>query len=166
MKSMTIKLFITGGTIDCITYDSTKGEYKFKKTYLPQMLKQSRVTLPILIEKLMHKDSRFITKSDRDFILKKCKECKEDKIVITHGTMTMPETANFLYDKIKNKTIVLTGSMVPFIEKNSDALFNLGCAIIAVQTLPKGVYITMNGKIFSGNNVKKNLKLGEFEKLN
>ena len=162
---MAIKLFITGGTIDCITYDSTKDEYKFKKTYLPQMLKQSRVTLPISIEKLMHKDSRFITNNDRDFILKKCKECKEDKIVITHGTIAMPETANFLYDKIKNKTIVLTGSTVPFIEKDSDALFNLGCAIIAVQTLPRGVYITMNGKIFHGNNVKKNLKLGEFEKL-
>ena len=162
---MAVRILITGGTIDGITYDSPKDEYKFKKTYLPKMLKQSRVTLPVSIEKLMHKDSRHITDSDRDLILKRCKECEEDKIVITHGTMAMPKTAKFLYNKIKNKTIVLTGSMIPFIEENSDALFNLGCAITAAQTLQKGVYITMNGKIFSGNNVKKNLKLGVFEIL-
>jgi L-asparaginase len=158
---MAIKLFITGGTIDNIH----KDKHKFRKTYLPQMLKQSKITLPISVEKLILKDSRELTDDDRELILKKCLACKDGKIIITHGTFTMSETANFLYDKIKNKTIILTGSMIPFIEKNSDALFNLGCAVTAVQTLPNGVYITMNGKIFHGNNVKKNIKHGEFEKL-
>lgn len=158
---MKIKLFVTGGTIDNIY----KNKHKFRKTYLPQILKQSRITLPVSVEKLMLRDSRELTDNDREIILKKCLACKEDNIIITHGTFTMPETANFLHNKIKNKTIVLTGSMIPFIEKNSDSLFNLGCAIIAVQTLQKGVYVTMNGKIFHGNNVKKNIKQGKFEKL-
>jgi L-asparaginase len=162
---MAIKLFITGGTIDCVFYNPETDDYQFNDTYIPKMLKQSRITLPIKTKKLMLKDSRDIKREDRELILKKCLECEEDKILITHGTFTMPETAKFLGNRIKNKTIVLLGSAIPFNENNSDALFNLGSAITAVQTLPKGVYITMNGKIFSWNNVRKNKKLGNFEEL-
>jgi L-asparaginase len=112
----------------------------------------------------MLKDSREITEEDRKLILKKCQECDEKQIIITHGTFTMPETAEYLgKKKVNGKTIVLTGSMVPFAEKNSDAMFNFGCAFTAVQTLKPGVYVTMNGKIFDFDNVKKNLETGEFE---
>jgi L-asparaginase len=162
---MTIRLFITGGTIDCVYYKPETNDYRFEETYIPKMLKQARITYPVIIEKLMLKDSRKITDKDRELILKKCKECKEDKIVITHGTYTMIKTAKFLGQRIKDKIIVLTGSMIPFNEKNSDALFNLGCAVITAQTLQPGVYITMNGKIFSWNNVKENLELDVFEEL-
>ncbi len=163
---MTIKIFITGGTIDNLDINKPKtDESEFKETQVPKILKQARITLPVETEKLMLKDSRELTNKDRELILKKCQECKEEKIIITHGTFTMPETARLLGKKIENKTIVLTGSAIPFNEKNSDALFNLGCAISAVQALPKGVYVTMNGKIFSWDNVTKNLKTGEFELL-
>jgi len=162
---MTIRLFITGGTIDCVYYKPETNDYRFEETYIPKMLKQARVSYPVIIEKLMLKDSRKIANKDRELILKKCKECKEDKIVITHGTYTMIKTAKFLGQRIKDKIIVLMGSMVPFNEKNSDALFNLGCAIIAAQTLQRGVYVIMNGKIFSWNNVKENLELDVFEEL-
>lgn len=162
---MAIKLFITGGTIDCVYYKSETDEYEFKKTHIPQMLKQGRITSSISTEKLMLKDSREITKKDRELILKKCRESKEDRIIITHGTFTMVETAKFLGQKIKDKTIVLTGSMIPFNEEKSDALFNLGCAVAAVQTLPKGIYITMNGKFFTWDNVRENEELDEFEEL-
>lgn len=163
---MLIRIFITGGTIDNLDKNKPEtNEWDFNKTYIPEMLKQAKITLSVETEKLMLKDSRELTKKDRELILKKCQDCKEDKIIITHGTFTMPETAKFLGEKIENKTIVLTGSAIPFNEKNSDALFNLGCATLAVQTLPKGVYITMNGKCFNWNNVRKNLKTGEFEVL-
>jgi len=165
MTNKPIRLFITGGTIDCVYYRPKTDEWKFRETFIPKMLKQARVTYPVVAEKLMLKDSRGITDKDRGLILKRCKKCREDKIVITHGTFTMVETARFLGSKIKNKTIILVGSMVPFNEKNSDALFNLGCAITAVQVLTKGTYVTMNGKIFLWNNVRKNIKLGKFEEL-
>lgn len=162
---MPIKIFITGGTIDSINQSSGKTFSQYGKTHLPKMLKQARITEKILVEKLFLKDSRNLTDSDRKLILKKCKQCKEDKIIITHGTFTMAETAKFLGQRVKNKTIVLTGSMVPFAKKNSDALFNLGFALGAIKLLPKGVYVAMNGRIFDCNNVKKNVKKGIFEKI-
>lgn len=158
---MTIRLFITGGTIDCINLKSNGT----KKTCISKMLKQARITIPIETEKLMLKDSRELTNKDRKLILEKCLGCKEDKIIITHGTFTMSETAKFLGERLKDKSIVLLGSMIPFNNNKSDALFNLGSAIIAVQLLPKGVYITMNGRVFSWNNAKKNLKTGVFEEI-
>jgi L-asparaginase len=165
MTNKPIRLFITGGTIDCVYYRPKTDKWKFKETYIPKMLKQARVAYPVFVEKLMLKDSREIIDKDRELILKKCKECKEDKIVITHGTFTMADTARFLGKRIKNKTIILVGSMIPFNEQKSDALFNLGCAITAAQTLKKGTYITMNGKIFLSHNVRKNIRLGKFEEL-
>ena len=161
---MTIKLFITGGTIDCEKIEK-ENKYIFTKTHLPEMLEQARNRVDINSEILMLKDSVYMTNSDRERILKRCKSTKEDKIVITHGTDTMVETAQVLGKNIKDKTIVLLGAMTPYNQKNSDALFNLGSAITAVQLLSKGVYITMDGKIFSWDNVRKNKELGEFEEL-
>ncbi len=159
---MKIKLFITGGTIDK-EYNELNGELIFRKSHLPEMLEQAKNKVDIKSETIMLKDSLYMKDSDRKKILEKCKSCKQDKIIITHGTDTMVETANVLGNKIKNKTIVLTGAMVPFSFGNSDALFNLGGGIIAAQALPKGVYIIMNGKIFNWNNVMKDKKIGEFK---
>ena len=161
---MKIKLLITGGTIDTERIKKN-GDYVYKETYLLKMLKQGKCKVDIGSQILMMKDSLYITDLDREKILQSCKNYQENKIIITHGTDTMLETARFLSEKIKNKTIVLLGAMIPYNQKNSDALFNLGCAVCAAQILPKGVYITMNGKIFSWDNVRKNKKLGEFEKI-
>ena len=161
---MIIKLFITGGTIDCERIEP-ENKYIFEETHLPEMLKQARNRVDVESVTLMFKDSIYMTDSDREKILEGCKSCKEDKIIITHGTDTMIETAQVLGKNIKDKTIVLLGAMIPYNQKNSDALFNLGSAITAVQLLPRSVYITMNGKIFSRDNVRKNKKLQEFEEL-
>ncbi len=161
---MTIKLFITGGTIDCERIED-KDKYVFEKTHLPEMLNQGRCKVDIANQVLIMKDSIYMTNEDREKILQSCKDCKEDKIIITHGTDTMVETAQVLGKNLKNKTIVLLGAMVPYNQEKSDALFNLGCAVSAVQSLPKGVYIIMNGKIFSWDNVRKNKELGLFETL-
>ena len=161
---MTIKLFITGGTIDCERIED-KDKYIFDKTHLPEILEQGRCKVNIESQVLMMKDSIYMDDKDREKILQNCKDCKEDKIIITHGTDTMVQTAQLLGKNIKNKTIVLLGAMVPYNQKKSDAPFNLGCAVLAVQSLPKGIYITMNGKIFSWDNVRKNKELGLFETL-
>lgn len=161
---MKIKLFATGGTIDC--EQIKKGnKYVFSKTHLPKMLKQGRCKINLDRKVLMMKDSLYMADADRAKILQKCKSCKNRKIVITHGTDTMCETAQVLGKNIKNKTIVLVGAMVPYNKKNSDALFNFGGAVIAVQSLKHGVYVIMNGKIFQWTNVRKNKKIGEFESL-
>lgn len=163
---MKINIFITGGTIDS-QYNELNGKLIYTRTspssHLDGMLKVARCTAEIETEILMLKDSLEMTDSDRTKILQKCEERKGDKIIITHGTDTMVETAKVLGENVKNKTIVLLGAMIPYSFGNSDSLFNLGCAISAVQLLPKGVYITMNGKIFPFNNVRKNRTLGVFE---
>jgi L-asparaginase len=123
---MKIKLFITGGTIDCQRIDSKTKKYIFSETHIPEMLEQGRSRVKEDFETLMLKDSLDITDEDRKLILEKCKRVAEDKIVITHGTDTMVETAQVLGKNIKNKTIVLTGAMTSFVFENSDALFNLG----------------------------------------
>ena len=127
------------------------------------MLKQSRCNAEIEIKFLMAKDSLLMDDKDRSKVLEECRKSKEEKIIITHGTDTLVETAKTLGKSIRNKTIVLLGAMVPYNQKNSDALFNLGAAVSAVQILPMGVYISMNGKIFNWDNVKKNRELKRFE---
>lgn len=159
-----IEIIVTGGTIDCDSVDS-KNNYLFDKTFLPKMLEQSRNKVPTELKVVMLKDSLYMTDSDRKKILEECKACKGNKIIITHGTDTMPETAKYLGERISNKTIVLVGAMTPFNQKDSDALFNLGSAVASVQLLENGVYISMNGKIFLWNNVRKNKELGIFETL-
>jgi len=161
---MSIKLFITGGTIDK-QYNPLNGELVFVKTHLLEMLERAKNKVDIEPEVLMLKDSLYMDDNDRAMILEKCKTAKEEKILITHGTDTMVETAQVLGKGISNKTIVLLGAMVPFSFGQSDALFNLGTAIAAVQILSKGIFIAMNGKIFPWDNVRKNKEIGEFENI-
>jgi len=159
---MKIKVLITGGTIDK-EYDELTGELVFKKSNIVEMLKQARSKVEVSIDTVMLIDSLDMTDNDRQKILVACRNMPEDRVVITHGTDTMVQTAQLLGRNITDKTIVLVGAMIPYAFGNSDALFNLGCAITAVQALGRGVYITMNGKIFSWDNVTKNKKLGEFQ---
>ncbi|MGB7061427.1 MAG: asparaginase domain-containing protein [Candidatus Zixiibacteriota bacterium] len=161
---MTIKIFITGGTFDK-EYNELEGKLFFKDTHLPEMLKLGRCKLKIDIRTLMMIDSLDMTETDRKIILENCKKTKEDKILITHGTDTMVETAKVLANSIKDKTIVLTGAMIPYKFGSSDGLFNLGSSLAFVQTLPHGVYISMNGKYFHWDNVRKNKQTGKFEEI-
>ena len=129
------------------------------------MLERSRSTVGINTEVLFLKDSLDMNDEDRGLILSKCLECSEDRVMITHGTDTMVETAQLLGNKIKDKTIVLFGSMIPYSINNSDALFNLGAALSAVQNKTNGVYIAMNGQVFDFDKVEKNKALGIFENI-
>lgn len=159
-----LRILITGGTIDK-EYDPLTGELTFPKSHLSNMLNQVRCKVKFVLEEVMLKDSLQMTSEDREEILKKCIDCLENKIIITHGTDTMVETARVLSKNVRGKTIVLVGAMIPYAFGASDALFNLGCAFSAVQALPEGVYITMNGKIFTWDNVRKNQESGEFEEI-
>lgn len=158
-----IKILATGGTIDCERID--EGKYFFAETHLPKMLEQANNKVACDIEVVMMKDSLLMNDEDREVILANCLSCEEDRIIITHGTDTAPETAKYLGERTRNKTIVLVGAMIPYNQEFSDALFNLGTAIANVQLLPHGVYISMNGNVFSWDNVKKNKDLGFFETL-
>ena len=160
---MKIKLLITGGTIDGLEYTEEDQRPTDHETLIPQLLAEVRSTADINVEVLMNKDSRFVTDEDREVIAQKCIVVPEERIVITHGTITMADTASFLVGKAINKTIVLLGAMVPANQEKSDALFNLGGAIIASQTLPIGVYVVMNGRVFEGDKVAKNTGKGIFE---
>lgn len=159
---MVIKIFVTGGTFDK-EHDPISEKFVFNETHVPKLLKRSRSLLGAKVRTVMLIDSLEITRSDQEIILKACEDAEEDKIVITHGTSNMEKTAQFLGKNIKNKTIVLTGAMVPYVFRDSDALFNMGAALAFVQTLPPGVYITMNGKYYNWDNVTKNTELGLFE---
>lgn len=161
---MKIKILITGGTFDK-EYNDLTGQLFFKDTHLSEILNLGRSRLDLDIQTLMMIDSLDMTDNDRNVIAKSCMEAKEDKIVITHGTDTMVETAKVLAKKIKNKTIVLTGAMVPYVFRSSDGLFNLGSSLAFAQALPYGVYIAMNGRYFSWDNARKNKELGEFEEI-
>ena len=159
---MAIRIFITGGTFDK-EYNELDGKLFFKDTHLPEMLKLGRCKVPVDIRTLMLVDSLEMTDADRQIIIEQCRKCREDRIVITHGTDTMEDTANMLGQAGLEKTIVLTGAMVPYKFGSSDGLFNLGSALAFAQTLSRGVYVVMNGRCFMWNNVKKNRKTGEFE---
>jgi L-asparaginase len=161
---MSIRVFITGGTFDK-EYNELNGELFFKDTHLPEMLKLGRSRVPVDIRTLMMIDSLQMTETDRELIGNHCKKAITDKIVITHGTDTMVDTAKKLAEMKINKTIVLTGAMIPYKFGSSDGLFNLGSALAFVQTLPAGVYVAMNGRWFNWDNVWKNRKTGEFEEV-
>jgi L-asparaginase len=154
ITTMPIKIFVTGGTFDK-EYNELNGQLFFKETHLNEMLSLGRSRIDVHIATLMMIDSLDMTDADRKIILDNCVAVQEDKIVITHGTDTMVETACYLAGKIRNKTIVLTGAMIPYKFGSSDGLFNLGSALAFVQTLPKGIYISMNGRYFLWNNAKK-----------
>ncbi len=161
---MTIRIFVTGGTFDK-EYNELQGSLYFKDTHLHEMLALGRCKVDAEIRTLMMVDSLDMTAEDREIILDNCAKCKEDKIIITHGTDTMEETARVLGPRMQTKTVVLTGAMVPYKFGSSDGLFNLGSALAFVQTLPPGVYIAMNGRCFRWNSVRKNRKTGEFEEM-
>ena len=161
---MTIRLFVTGGTFDK-DYDEINGKLYFNNTNLTEILKLGRSKLDVEVETLMMIDSLVMTEVHRSHILKKCSECAEEKIIITHGTDTMEITAKVLGEAGLKKTIVLTGAMIPYKFGSSDGLFNMGSASAFVQTLPHGVYVAMQGKYFQWNNVRKNKALGSFEEL-
>jgi L-asparaginase len=162
---MAIRIFITGGTFDK-EYNELTGELFFKDSHLPEMLKLGRCKTEVEIRTLMMIDSLNMTPGDRELIARQCQAAQEDKIVITHGTDTMADTAKVIAENVRNKTIVLTGAMIPYKFGSSDGLFNLGSALAFVQTLPNGVYIVMNGRYFNWNNVRKNKQTGQFEELN
>lgn len=162
MSDHGILLFMTGGTFDK-EYDEITGRLYFKDSHVAEMLRLGRCFLEVQSRTLMMVDSLEMTDADRDSILSHCKSSKLNRIVITHGTDTMSETARKLGEAaIKDKTIVLTGAMVPYKFGSSDGLFNLGSALAFVQTLPAGVYVAMNGRALPWNNVMKNRSTGEF----
>lgn len=161
---MTIRLYITGGTFDK-EYNEIDGTLYFKETHLPEMLKLGRCNLEVEVRTLMMVDSLEMTDADRQIILEQCRKTAHERIVITHGTDTMDRTARLLGSAHLEKTVLLTGAMIPYKFGSSDGLFNLGSALAYVQTLSHGVYIAMNGKYFSWDNVRKDKKTGKFEEL-
>jgi L-asparaginase len=164
MTQPPIRLLITGGTFDK-EYDELNGRLFFKDTHVPEMLKLGRCGLDVAVRTVMMVDSLEMTDADRQAILANCRQAPETRIVITHGTDTMVETARVLAPAGDRKTIVLTGAMVPYAFGSSDGLFNLGSALSFVQALPPGVYIAMNGRCFPWDRVRKNTALGVFEEI-
>jgi L-asparaginase len=159
---MAIRVFVTGGTFDK-EYDEIRGELSFGDTHLPEMLRRGRCALELEIRTLMMVDSLELSEADRETIARNCERAPEDRIVITHGTDTMVDTARVLAAQVPDKTLVLTGAMVPYAFGSSDGLFNLGSALSFAQVLPAGVYIAMNGRCFTWSDVRKNRKTGMFE---
>ncbi|MBT3204445.1 MAG: asparaginase [Gammaproteobacteria bacterium] len=161
---MNIKVLITGGTIDK-SYNMHNGELHFVDSHIPAMLAEGRCKADYELDKLMLKDSLEMTDHDRVQILSGCIQSDQSKIIVTHGTDTMVQTAQFLDGQVEGKTIVITGAMTPYVFDKSDSIFNLGSAFTAVQCLPAGVYIAMNGKVFKARDVVKNREEGVFESL-
>ncbi len=159
---MATRIFVTGGTFDK-EYNELTGQLFFKDTHIQELLKLGRCKVDLSIRTLMLIDSLEMTDTDRNIIVESCKRADEDKIVITHGTDTMTQTAEVLAQTIKNKTIVITGAMIPYKFGSSDGLFNLGSALAFAQTLPQGIYIAMNGRYFHWDNCRKNRQTGFFE---
>jgi L-asparaginase len=159
-----IALLVTGGTFDK-EYNELNGQLYFHDTHLHEMLRLGRSLLPTRIETLMLVDSLEMTGAQRQQVAQACRSAPEDQIVVTHGTDTMVETAALLAREVPGKTIVLTGAMVPWKFGSSDGLFNLGSAMAFVQSLPVGVYLSMNGRCFAWDNVRKNKSQGIFETL-
>jgi L-asparaginase len=158
-----ISIITVGGTIDKIYFDA-KSEYEVGPPNIEKVLAEMGLALSYSINSLMKKDSLDLTSVDRALVAETVDQDPCKKVIITHGTDTMVQTASSLM-KIKNKTIVLTGALEPALFKTSDAVFNIGCALGAVQSLTSGVYICMNGKVFSADNVRKNVNKNRFEEL-
>ena len=163
---MKIQIFVTGGTFDK-TYNELDGSLFFKETHLPEMLDLGRCKLDVQIDTLMLMDSLDMSNTDKENLVQACENCELDKIVITHGTDTMVDSAKLIANRISGsgKTVVLTGAMIPYKFGSSDGLFNLGSALSFVQALEPGVYIAMNGEVFTYDNCVKNREVGRFMKL-
>ena len=162
---MAVRILITGGTFDK-EYDEIIGKLYFKDTHMREILDLGRSKLDVKIRTLMLLDSLDMTDDDRNVILDNCKRVSESQIVITHGTDTMTDTAKVLAEASMEKTIVITGAMIPYKFGSSDGLFNFGGTLAFAQSLPHGVYIAMNGRYFDWNKVQKNKKTGVFEEIN
>ena len=163
-KKEPIRIYITGGTFDK-EYDEINGRLYFKDTHMNEILELGRSQVDVEIRTLMMIDSLEMTKEDRELILKHCRSTKSDQIVITHGTDTMVNTAKLIAEANLDKTIILTGAMIPYKFGSSDGLFNFGSALAFAQSLPYGVYVVMNGRYFDYDKVKKNKKTGVFEEI-
>jgi L-asparaginase len=161
---MNLRIITTGGTFDK-HYDPLTGNLIFRDSVLPEALDRARLTLPVSFESLLALDSLDMQDSHRQQIREACERSVEDRIVIVHGTDTMPETAQVLGQAALKKTIVLTGAMVPYQIARSDALFNLGFACAAANLAAVGVYVAMNGLLFSWDDVMKNRDVGVFQSL-
>ncbi|MFT3845831.1 MAG: asparaginase domain-containing protein [Lacibacter sp.] len=161
---MAIRIFITGGTFDK-EYNEITGQLYFNDTHMHDLLEMGRCKADVEIRTLMMIDSLEMSAEDRELIVHQCNQCEETQIVITHGTDTMAETAKIIAGKVKDKTVVLTGAMIPIKFGSSDGLFNLGSALAFAQSLPAGVYVAMNGRFFKWDNVRKNKQTGIFEEL-
>jgi L-asparaginase len=159
---MAIRILVCGGTFDK-QYDEIAGRLFFKDTHVSEMLRLGRSRVPVTVTTLMMIDSLDMTDSHRQAIASSCVSCPEDRIVITHGTDTMVETAAVVAARVTAKTIVLTGAMVPYAFGSSDGLFNLGSALSFAQVLVPGVYVAMNGTAFLWNRVRKDRQNGVFE---
>jgi L-asparaginase len=157
-----IQIFVTGGTFDK-EYNELSGELVFQRTHIHDMLRLGRCRLPVTVDTLMMIDSLEMSGADRSLILERCRACAASRIVITHGTDTMEQTATVLGRGLTGKTVVLTGAMIPYQFGSSDGMFNLGTALAFAQILPPGVYVAMNGKYFVWNVVHKNREAGIFE---
>jgi L-asparaginase len=157
-----IQVFTSGGTIDKVYFDAN-SEFEIGDSLLPELLAESNIHNGYRIDGLLRKDSLEMTDADRNRVREAVERCDAGRILITHGTDTMPETARSLLP-VKDKTIVLTGAMQPARMRRSDAMFNIGFAWAAVKLLPAGVYVAMNGEVFEAGSVRKNLRAGRFEK--
>src|SRR6266540_4943058 len=144
-----LRVFVTGGTFDK-EYDERTGRLYFKDTHLHEMLRLARCRVDASVRTLMMIDSLEMSDADRQLVVESCRTCPEARIVITHGTDTMAETARALHDASLGKTVVLTGAMIPYAFGSSDGLFNLGSALSFAQALPPGVYVAMNGRAIPG----------------
>src|SRR5437762_14210683 len=161
---MPIRILVTGGTFDK-EYDELTGKLYFKDTHVAEMLRLGRSRVEVTIRTVMMIDSLEMTDADRALIVQNCAQSPEDRIVITHGTDTMTETAAAIARSVSGKTIVLSGAMIPYAFGSSDGLFNLGSALSFAQVLPPGVYIAINGRCFVWDRVKKNRETGVFESI-
>lgn len=162
MKS--IRIIATGGTFEK-EYDEIKGALVIRKTHIPRLLRKARCRLPISLKVISKIDSLYMDNGLRERILEECRKSKERKIVIIHGTDTLAKTARLLGANIHDKTIILTGSLIPSTFPYSDADFNLGSALAFAQCMENGVYVAMNGQLFPWNDVRKILELGVFGAL-
>ena len=158
---MNVRVLVTGGTFDK-EYDELRGTLSFRRTHVPEMLKLGRCRVRARVTTLMMKDSLVMTGADRRKILASCRRAAESRLVVTHGTDTMAETAAVLGRGLTGKTVVLTGAMRPYRFGSSDGMFNLGSALSFAQILPPGVYVAMNGRCLPWNDVRKDRRRGVF----
>lgn len=164
MDQHPILILTTGGTIDKAYFDAL-SEYQIVDSGIPDLLREARVTLPFRVVELMRKDSLDLTDADRALICATAREAPETRVVVTHGTDTMTDTAKVLAAQVPSKTVVLTGALTPAKFAETDAPFNLGMAVAAAQTCPPGVWIAMSGQVFDGLKVRKDRAAGKFVAL-